>query len=144
MERTADAEVGHDGGEGVVGDLGLGVGDGSEEGRLAGVGHSYHTDIGEQLQLQVQPPPLPLFTELSKARHRVLLGLELPVAAPALAAVGHPQQLPLRAQVAEQHTGLLVAHDGAHGHAHDKVLRCTTHHAVCREACLQARQSVGR
>jgi len=45
-----DAEVGLEGGEGVVGDFGFGGGDAGDEGGLAGVGVADQADVGEQLE----------------------------------------------------------------------------------------------
>ena len=42
-----DAELGVEGGEGIVADLGLGVGDGVEEGRLAGIGQADQAGVGD-------------------------------------------------------------------------------------------------
>ena len=50
-----DAELRAEGGERIVADLGAGVGDGVEEGRLAGVGKADEADVGEQLEPQPDP-----------------------------------------------------------------------------------------
>ena len=49
---AGDAEAGMQRGEGIVGDLRLGRGDGGEEGRLAGIGQADQPGIGDQLQPQ--------------------------------------------------------------------------------------------
>ena len=46
------AEAGMERGEGIVGDLRLGGGDGGEEGRLAGIGQADQAGIGDQLEPQ--------------------------------------------------------------------------------------------
>ena len=47
-----DAETRMEGGERIVGDLGLGGGDGGEEGRFARVRQTDETGVGDQLQPQ--------------------------------------------------------------------------------------------
>ena len=47
-----DAEAGMQRGEGIVGDLRLGRGDGRQEGRLAGIGQADQAGVGDQLQPQ--------------------------------------------------------------------------------------------
>ena len=46
------AEVGLEGGEGVVGDFGLGGGDAGDERGLAGVGVADQADVGQQLEFE--------------------------------------------------------------------------------------------
>ena len=62
------AEVGFEGGEGVVGDLGLGGGDAGDERGLAGIGVADQADVGQQLQLQ------PVIALLAGAAQFVLAG----------------------------------------------------------------------
>ena len=50
-----DAELRAERRERIVADLGGGVGDRVEEGRLAGVGQADQADVGEQLQAQPDP-----------------------------------------------------------------------------------------
>src|SRR3954467_3163162 len=50
-----DPQFGMKGGEGIVADLGLGVGDGVQEGRLAGIGQADQADVGDQLQAKPHP-----------------------------------------------------------------------------------------
>ena len=57
-----DAELRAERREGIVADLGAGVADRVEEGRLAGVGQADEADVGEQLEAQPHPHFL--------ARHR--------------------------------------------------------------------------
>ena len=49
------AEVGGQGRERIVGDLGRGGGGRGQEGRLAGVGQAHEADVGDQLQPQPEP-----------------------------------------------------------------------------------------
>ncbi len=47
-----DPQIGNDGGEGVVGNLGPGRGNAGNEARLAHVGVANQTDVGQELELQ--------------------------------------------------------------------------------------------
>lgn len=78
----ADAQVGHERGERVVGDLGLGGADDAEQRALAGVRHADNSDVRDQLQFQVDPELL--------ADHALLRHLRR-------AATGDPKKLNLRA-----------------------------------------------
>ena len=50
-----DAEVGHQGGEGIVGDLRSGGRNDRQQGRFAGIGEAHEAHIGQQLQLHDDP-----------------------------------------------------------------------------------------
>ena len=53
--QADDAELGVQGGEGVVGDFRLGGGDDGQEGGFAGVGQADQTGVGDQFQAQPDP-----------------------------------------------------------------------------------------
>ena len=74
------AQVGHQGGEGVVGDLGLGGGNGANQRRLAGVGHAQQAHVGHHLHLQAQVAALTLGARRGPPRRAVGGGLEVDVA----------------------------------------------------------------
>ena len=81
-----DAELRAGGGEGIGADLGLRVGDGVDEGRLAGVGQPDQAGVGEQLEPQPDPGFLARPAGAVLARRAVGRGLVAGVAAPAVAA----------------------------------------------------------
>ena len=83
-----DAEVGFEGGEGVVGDLGLGGGDAGDEGGLAGVGIADQADVGQQLEFQAVIALLAGAAQFVLARGLVDAGGEVLVAASAAPALG--------------------------------------------------------
>ena len=62
------AEVGVQGGEGIVGDLRPGVAVGGEEGRLAGVRQADQADVGDQLQPQPERALVALLAGVGVAR----------------------------------------------------------------------------
>mmetsp|Transcript_12942 Transcript_12942/g.30817 ORF Transcript_12942/g.30817 Transcript_12942/m.30817 type:complete len:367 (+) Transcript_12942:956-2056(+) len=113
-------QVRHHRREGVVCHLRLGVGDGGEERGLSGVWHADDADVRHELQLQRNPPLLPLLPELRKARRGVFGGLEGHVAAASLPSLGHQQPLPRLTEVADEDVGLGVADDGSQRHLDDE------------------------
>ena len=84
--QADDAELGVQGGEGVVGDFGSGGGDDGQEGGFAGVGQADEAGVGDQLQAQPDPAFLagPALGDL--AGRAVGGGLEVGVAEAAIAA----------------------------------------------------------
>jgi hypothetical protein len=116
-----DAEIGVERGEGVVGDLRLGGGDGGEEGRLAGIGQADEAGIGDQLQ--PQPDPL-LGAEqagIGATRRLVGAGLEMRVAEAAIAALEQGQLLADFGEVGDQRLAVLLEHLGADRHLEDRI-----------------------
>ncbi len=81
-----DAEVGHQGGEGVVGDFGFGGGEAGQQGGFAGVGEAHQPDVGQQLELEDFPFLAARLAGLGVARGLVGGGLEVGVAQAAAAA----------------------------------------------------------
>ena len=74
------AQVGHQRGERVVGDLGPGPRDAADEGRLAGVGEADDAHVGQELQLEHELPLLAGRAVLGVARRLVGGGGEVHVA----------------------------------------------------------------
>ncbi len=110
------------GGEGIVGDLRLGGGDGGQQGRLAGVGQADEADVGDQLQAQPDPQLLAGPAGFGVARRAVGGGFELGVAAAAVAALGEHGLLARVGQVGE-HRLLVLGQDlGADGDLDDQGL----------------------
>src|SRR5690625_3377480 len=83
-----DAEVGHQRGEGVVGDLRAGGGHGRDEAGLARAGEADERDVRDALQLQDEVGGLPLLTEQGETGRLAPRGGEGGVAQPATAAGG--------------------------------------------------------
>ena len=113
------AEVGGHGGERIVPDLRPRLGERRQQGRLAGIRRTDKADVGDQLQLQLDPALVsrrPLFGVLgSSVRRRG----EASVAAAAAAAAGHDQPIIGLHQLADP---LAVgADDGARRHTHHEV-----------------------
>ena len=107
------AEVGLEGGEGVVGDLGLGRGDPRDERALAGVGEADQRHVGHQLELEVEPALLPHLALLGEARGATAVvdrnrALPLPALPPL-------RRQPAVARLAEvgEHRAVAVAHHRA-------------------------------
>ncbi len=115
-------EVGHQGGERVIGHLGLGRRDRADQGRLAGIGHAQQTDIRHHLHLEAQVATLALGTRRGTPRRPVGRGLEVNVAEPATTALGHEHHLPSLGHIGNHLEGVLVDHRGAHRHLDVQVL----------------------
>ena len=81
-----DAEVGLEGGEGVVGDLGLGGGEARDEGGFADVGVADEAGVGEQAELEAVVALFAGAAEFVLARGLVGGGGEVLVAASAASA----------------------------------------------------------
>ena len=110
-------EVGHQGGEGIVGDLGAGGREHRDQGALAGIGQADDAHLSQQLQLQLQQPLLPLLALGALLRGAVAVAEVVGVAEAAAAAEGHQQLLATVGEIAEQDAGAGIAHLGAAGHA---------------------------
>ena len=111
------AQVGRQGGEGVVGDLGARPGDAADERGLAGVGVADDADVGEQLQLELEVLLLALGAGLREARRLVGGGGEVHVAEPAAAALADHEGRAGLAHVGEDLAGGGVLHQRPRGHA---------------------------
>ncbi len=82
-------QVGILGGEGIIGDLGMGPGDPREQRGLAGVGQADEPDVGDDLQLQDDPALLAGMPLLDLSRRPIGRRLEVGIAVAAPAAPGH-------------------------------------------------------
>ena len=82
-----DAELRYECGERIVGDLRASRGNHADQRRLAGVGQADDTDVGQQLELQLEAPRLSLLAGIGAARRLIRRGGETSVAATATPAV---------------------------------------------------------
>src|SRR5271166_2747401 len=117
-----DAELRLQGRERVVGDLGSGVRDRGEEGRLAGIGQADKPDIGDQLQAQPDPCLMAGPAGIGAPRRAVGRALVMRVAETAIAA---PQEDPPLAGAGEigEHHPVLGIHDlGPDRDAQDEII----------------------
>jgi hypothetical protein len=109
--HTDDAEVRHEGREGIVGDLGAGGADAGDQGRLPGIRKSYQTDIGEELQLQHHRSFLTGTSPLRIARRLIGRGGEPAIATATVAMPCHHNPLPILHQIGDHFPALRVADD---------------------------------
>ena len=121
-------EVGVQRGEGVIGDLGAGIGDCRNKGGLARVGHAQQAHIGQHLELQLQVETLTGVTRGFLARGAVDGALEAQVAKAAITTLGHQDLLSSLQQLVHHFTGVGIADDGAHRHLEDDVLTLGAEH----------------
>ena len=111
-----DAEVGFEGGEGVVGDLGAGGGEAADEGGFADVGEADEAGVGEEAELEAEGAFFAGAAEFVLAGGLVGGGGEVLVAAAAAAAAGDDDFFVGVGEVVDELAGGFVVDDGADGH----------------------------
>ena len=116
------AELGMQGGEGIVGDLRPRRRGRRQQGRFAGIGQTHQPGIGDQLQPQPQPAFLARTAGIGAARRAVGRGLELRIAAAADAALRQQDALARPGEVGDHGFLVLVQHLRAHRQLDDQVL----------------------
>ena len=121
-----DAEVGVQRGEGVVGDLRAGCGDGADQRALAGVGQAEQAHIGQDAQFEAEFMLFALFALGALARCAIGRGFEVGVAEAALAALGDQHFLVVFGKVGEHFAGVQVGDDGTDRHAQHDVFAAGT------------------
>ena len=99
--------------ERIVGDLRLRGADLGEERRLAGIGQSDETGIGDQLQAQPDPALFAGLTGIGVARRAVGGRLEMRVAEAAVAAFGEHELFAEPGEIVDQRLAIVVEHLGA-------------------------------
>ena len=108
-------------GEGIVGDLRLGGGDGGEEGRLAGIGQADEAGIGDQLQPQPDPAsPRPARPGLARRGARLVEVLKWALPKPPLPPLREHDALADLGQVGDQRLVVLVEDLRADRHLQDR------------------------
>ena len=140
--HTHHAQIGMQGGEGVVCNLGPCVAHGRNEGGLAGIGHAEQPHIGQHLEFELEA------SALARMPQRLLPGgsvdgaLEAQVAKAAITALGHEHRLVGHEQLVQHFARLGVAHDGADRHLEGDVLAGRAEHvgphAMLAASCLEA------
>ena len=110
-----DAEVGFEGGEGVVGDLGFGGGESRDEGGFADVGVADQAGVGEEAEFEAVGALFTGATEFVFARGLMGAGGEVLVAASATTAFGDDDGLVGVGEVVDEFAGLVVVEEGADG-----------------------------
>ena len=115
-------------GEGVVGNAGLGIGNGRDEGGLAGIGHAEQTHIGQHLQFQLQAFPVAGPARRFAARRPVGGTLETQVAKTAVTPLGDQNLLTRHQQLIKHLAGFGVAQNGSDRHLEDDVVTLGAKH----------------
>jgi hypothetical protein len=114
-----DAEVGLEGGEGVVGNFGLGGRDAGDQGRLAGIGVAYEADVGEQLEDEAVVAFFAGATELVFAGGLVDGGGKVLIAAASATTFGDDDAFIGGFEIVDQLARVLVEERGADGNLED-------------------------
>ena len=117
-----DAEVGCEGRERIVGDLGPRGGDRADQRRLAGVGHAQQPHVGEHAQFEAEPARLAFLPGGRLPRRPVGARLEVQVAQAPATALRDLRALAVVGEVGEALAAVGVGHHRAHRHAQHDVL----------------------
>ena len=144
IARARHAQVRHERGERVVGDLRARRAHLRDERRLAGARHAHEGRVGHELHLQLDPALLGRLAQLGERGRAPGRRHEVDVAAAAHAALGHGDALAVVREVGDELARLLgllevLAHHRAHGHLEHKVLAGGAMHA----AALAVRAALG-
>ncbi len=110
-----DAEVGFEGGEGVVGDFGFGGGESGDEGGFADVGVADEAGVGEEAEFEAVVAGFAGSAEFVLAGGLVGGGGEVLVAASAAAAAGDDDGFVGAGEVVDELVGVVVVEEGADG-----------------------------
>ena len=119
-------QVGVLGREGVVGDLGMGARDPRQQGRFARVGQAHEPDVGDDLQLEGDPPLLARDAFFVLSGGAIGARLEEGVAVSASPSAGDDHRITRPLHVAEHVAAVAVADDGPRGDLDDEVLGPST------------------
>jgi hypothetical protein len=112
------AEIRFERRERIRGDLGARPSQGREQRGLAGVGQADESDVGQQLELQIEPALFAGQAVFGEARHAPGRGHKAGVAAAAFVAARHDDALTFDCEVGEQRA-VAVADLGADRHLYD-------------------------
>src|SRR5690606_34267194 len=120
--RTHHAQVRVQGGERVVRNARLGVGNTGDQRGFSGIGHTQQTDISQHLQLQTQLAMLAFLAIGKLTRGTVHTGFEVQVTQATGAALGQGDAFAMTLHVKQLLAGFCVKNHGAYGHAQGDVL----------------------
>ncbi len=109
-------------GEGIVGNLGIGVGDARQEGGLADVGKTDDPDLGDHPQLQAKPALFAGFAQFVFTWSAPLGGDEVRVAPPPSTAPGRRHMGTMEGQIGDAASLLVVEDQGADRNLDQQVL----------------------
>lgn len=110
------------GGEGIVRNTRLGVGNTGNQCGLTGIGHTQQTDIGQHLQFQAQLAMLAFLAIGKLTWGSVHTGFEVQVTQTTGAALGQRDFFAMALHVKQLLASFRVKNHGAYGHAQDDVL----------------------
>src|SRR5512143_941097 len=108
-----DAKVGTERGERIVADLGLRRGDDRQQRRFSRVGLADQTDVGDELELELERASLAIFTRLKLSRRSVGRGGEVRVALSAASAPSDDNAVAVLQHFAQELGRCEISNDGA-------------------------------
>ena len=126
--HTHHTQIGVQGGERVVRNLGARIGHGRDKGGLARIGHTQQTHVGQHLQLQLQIATLAGKAGGLLAWSAVDSTLEAQIAKTTIAALGNGDDLTGLKQFKQHFASIGIADDGAHGHVQRNVVARSAKH----------------
>ena len=125
VAQADDTQVGREGGEGIVRDLGAGRRDSRDQRGFSRIGKADQADVSEQLELEAEELLFTALTRLGASRRAIGGADEASVAATTAASARHEHALPFLREIGEQTRFALVllVHERADGHRHVEVVR---------------------
>jgi len=117
-----NAQIGNEGGEGIVCDPGSGGGDFRQKCRFTGIGETHQTHIRQDFELQLN---ILFFTGLAvvgNSGSRPSVGFESGVAEPPVTAFGNDKSIVIVNQVTEDFSGCQIPGEGSRGNGNYNVL----------------------
>mmetsp|Transcript_24448 Transcript_24448/g.52703 ORF Transcript_24448/g.52703 Transcript_24448/m.52703 type:complete len:336 (-) Transcript_24448:605-1612(-) len=106
----------------IIGNLGLGRSRTTQQRRLARIGHTQKSHIGNQTQLHAQPPFGTRLTTLHKLGRRTPLRHESGIAPPTPSSHSHNQLLSMITQLSRHLLRMQFTHDGTTWHPHRNII----------------------
>ena len=129
--RTAHhTEIGHQGCEGVIGDLGTGCRQDADQRAFAGIGQTDDSDLGQQLQFKLERPLLSVATFSALFGRTVAVAQIVGISQTAAASERHHELLSRRGQITHEDAGGEMSHLRSAGNMNDQRLARRTGAAI--------------
>ena len=120
--HTHNAQIGMQGGEGIIRDFGPRIRGGCKEGGFACIGHAQKPHIGNQFEAQPDRALYPLLAGIGAARGLIGGGFEMEIAKAAIAALGQKDPLADLGDIGDDGFLIFLEDFGAHRHAQHDII----------------------